>query len=55
MRKHLMEFIMALGDAATAVQRRRQLRQDWRTEDWRERFDARDWGHVTGEVPQIQL
>ena len=54
MRKHLMAFITALGETATAVQERRQRRQDWRTEEWRERFDSRQWAHITGELPRIQ-
>ena len=54
MRNHLMAFITALGETATAVQKRRQRRQDWRTEEWRDRFDVRDWGHVTGEIPAVR-
>lgn len=54
MRKQLMAFITALGEAATQVQQRRQLRQDWRTEDWIDRFDSRQWGHITGEIPKVQ-
>ena len=53
MRKQLMAFITTLGETATEVQNRRLRRQDWRTEEWRERFDVRDWGHITGEVPVV--
>ena len=53
MRSPLMTFITRLGEASRAVQERRQLRQDWRTQEWHERFDVRDWGHVTGEVPLV--
>ena len=55
MRKHLMALITTLGEVATQVQRRRQLRQDWRTEEWLERFDSRRWGHITGEIPKVEL
>ena len=54
MRKQLMTLITSLGEAATAVQERRLRRQDWRTEDWRQRFEVRDWGHITGEIPIVQ-
>jgi len=48
-----MTLITRLGEASTAVQERRQRRQDWRTEVWNDRFDRREWGHITGEIPQI--
>ncbi len=54
MRKQLMAFITTLGEAATEVQKRRQVRQDWRTEEWTDRFDSRQWGHITGEIQGIQ-
>ncbi len=54
MRKQLMEFLTTVGQAVTEVQQRRQRRQDWRTEVWLDRFDSRQWGHVTGEIPRIQ-
>ena len=54
MRKQLMTFITRLGETATEVQKRRQQRHDWRTEDWLERFDSGRWGPITGEVPRIQ-
>ncbi len=54
MRKQLMTFITTLGQAATEVQERRQRRQDWRTEEWMDRFDSRQWGHITGEIPKVQ-
>jgi hypothetical protein len=54
MRKQLMAFITTLGEVAMQVQQRRQLRQDWRTEEWIDRFDSRQWGHVTGEIPRVQ-
>ena len=54
MRKQLMAFITTLGEAATEVQKRRQMRQDWRTGEWAERFDARQWAHNTGERPQVR-
>ena len=53
MRKQLMAFITTLGEAATEVQKRRQVRQDWRTREWTDRFDSRQWAHVTGEIPQV--
>jgi hypothetical protein len=53
MREQLMAFITKLGEAATEVQKRRQLRQDWRTEEWTDRFDSRQWGHITGEIPRV--
>ena len=53
MRKQLLAFIMTLGEAATEVQKRRQVRQDWRTEEWVDRFDSRQWAHITGEIPQV--
>ncbi|MBT8165256.1 MAG: hypothetical protein HKO82_02755 [Acidimicrobiia bacterium] len=54
MRNQLMAFITTLGEAATEVQKRRQVRQDWRTEEWVDRFDSRQWTHITGEIPRIQ-
>lgn len=54
MRKQLMAFITTLGEVATQVQQRRQLRQDWRTEEWIDRFDSRQCGHITGEIPKVQ-
>ena len=54
MREQLMAFITTLGETATEVQRRRQQRLDWRTAEWRERFDSRHWAHITGEVPLVQ-
>jgi hypothetical protein len=54
MRKQLMAFITTLGEAATEVHKQRQLRQDWRTEEWVDRFDSRQWGHITGEIPKVQ-
>lgn len=54
MRNQLMTFLTALGEAATEVHKQRQVRQDWRTEEWIDRFDSRRWGHVTGEIPRIQ-
>ena len=54
MRKQLMAFITTVGEVATEVQKRRQVRQDWRTEEWHDRFDTRTWAHVTGEIPRIQ-
>ena len=54
MRKPLMAFITTLGEAATEVQKRRQMRQDWRTKEWTDRFDSRQWTHITGEIPGIQ-
>lgn len=53
MRRQLMAFVRTLGEAAGDVQQQRRRRRDWRTDEWRERFDARDWGHVTGEIPTI--
>jgi hypothetical protein len=53
MRKQIMAFITTLGEAATEVQKARQVRQDWRTEEWADRFDARQWGHITGEMPVV--
>lgn len=54
MRTQLMALIRTMGETATEVQRRRQQRLDWRTEEWRERFDSRHWGHITGEMPVVQ-
>ena len=54
MRKQLMAFITTLGEAATEIQKHRQVRQDWRTEEWLDRFDSRRWGHITGEIPTVQ-
>jgi hypothetical protein len=54
MRNQLMALITTLGETATEVQKRRQRRQDWRTAEWRERYDVPDWGHITGEMPRIQ-
>lgn len=54
MRKQLMAFITTLGEVTTEVQKRRQVRQDWRTEEWIDRFDSRQWGHITGEIPKVQ-
>ena len=54
MRKQLMAFVTTLGEVATQVQQRRQLRQDWRTEEWIDRFDSRQLGHITGEIPRVQ-
>jgi hypothetical protein len=54
MRKQTMALITRLGEAAMEVQKRRQLRQDWRTEEWTDRFDSRQWGHITGEIPKVQ-
>ncbi len=54
MGKGLMAFITTLGEAATEVQKRRQVRQDWRTEEWTDRFDSRQLAHITGEFPSIQ-
>ena len=56
MPNQLMTLMTKLGEASKAVQERRQQRQDWRTDVWFDRFDPfdqRDWGHVTGEIPQI--
>lgn len=53
MRKQLMALITTLGETATEVQRRRQQRLDWRTEEWQERFDARHWGHITAEIAAV--
>jgi len=55
MRKQIMAFIATLGEAAMEVQKRRRLRQDWRNEEWTDRFDSRQWGHVTGENPTVRL
>ncbi len=54
MRKQLMAFITTLGEVATEVQKRRQRRQDWRTEEWIDRFDSRHWGHITGEIHRVR-
>ncbi len=54
MLQHIRDLLTALGEVADEVQQRRGRRQDWRTEDWFERFDSRQWAHVTGEVPEIQ-
>ncbi len=54
MHKPLLAFMRRLGEASLAVQQRRQQRQDWRTEVWLDRFDSREWGHITGEVPEIR-
>lgn len=53
MRTHIMSFITQIGEVARAVQERRQQRHDWRTEVWLDRFDRREWGHLTGEIPEI--
>lgn len=54
MRSPLMNFITRLGEASKAVQERRQQRQDWRTEVWLDRFNRREWGHITGEIPEVR-
>lgn len=54
MRRQLMTLITRLGQVSTEVQQRRQQRQDWRTEVWLDRFDKREWGHITGEIPEIR-
>lgn len=54
MRKQLMALITAVGQAAGDVQKRRLVRQDWRTEEWLERFDSRQWTHITGEIPTVE-
>jgi hypothetical protein len=54
MRKQLMTLITSLGRAAGEVQKRRLTRQDWRTQEWTERFDSKQWGHITGEIPTVE-
>lgn len=54
MRTGLIAFITTLGETFGEVQVRRQRRQDWRTAEWRERFDVPDWRHITGESPTIR-
>ena len=54
MRDQITSLLTALGEAATAVQERRHRRRDLRTEEWNERFDARHWAHITGELPTVQ-
>lgn len=54
MRKQLMSLITLLGQATGEVQKRRLTRQDWRTQEWSERFDSRQWAHITGEIPTVE-
>ena len=53
MRRQLARFIKELGDAALSVQELRRRRQDWRTEEWLQRFDSRQWPQAPGEIPEV--
>lgn len=56
MRQNLSKMLRTLGDAASAVQDRRQQRMQWRAQAWKEQISEAGlaWEEITGEVPQVQ-
>lgn len=56
MRQSLTKTLRSLGEAATAVQERRQQRMQWRAQAWKEQIQDAGfaWEEITGEIPRIQ-
>lgn len=54
MRNKVTKFLTLVGEVATAIQQRRAPTSDVRSDELRERFDARHWAHITGESPTVQ-
>ncbi len=56
MRENLSKMLRTMGEAAAAVQDRRQQRMQWRVQAWREQVSEAGlaWEEITGEIPQVQ-
>ncbi len=56
MRENLGKMLRTFGEAATAVQNRRQQRMQWRVQAWKEQIQeaGQAWEEITGEIPRIQ-
>ncbi len=49
-------MLRTVGEAAIAVQDRRQQRLQWRVQAWKEQIQEAGlaWDEITGEIPRIQ-
>ncbi len=56
MRENLGKMLRTVGEAAIAVQDRRQQRMQWRMQAWKEQIQeaGHAWEEVTGEIPRTQ-
>ncbi len=56
MRENLGKMLRTVGEAAIAVQDRRQQRMQWRVQAWQEQIQeaGHAWEEITGEIPRIQ-
>ncbi len=56
MRENLGKMLRTVGEAAIAVQDRRQQRMKWRVQAWKEPIQEAGlaWEEITGEIPRIQ-
>ena len=56
MRQNLSRMLRTVGEAATAVQERKNQRMQWRVQAWEEEIQEAGltWKETTGEVPTVQ-
>ena len=55
MRGNLGKMLRTVGEAAIAVQDRRQQRMQWRVQAWKQIQEAGlAWEEITGEIPRVQ-
>ena len=56
MRRNLTKMLRTVGEAAIAVQDRRQQRMQWRVQAWKEQVQEAGlaWEEITGEIPRVQ-
>ena len=56
MRRNLSKMLQTVGEAATAVQDRKQQRMQWRAQAWKDQIQEAGlaWEEITGEIPRIQ-